>query len=73
MKNIDGSLIGDLNNDEFTKYVTSSVFGLYPTSSINENNTVYDLFPAILNRPPIITNAISEASLPKIKNKWKKT
>ena len=68
MKNIDGSLIGDLNDDEFTKYVTSSVFGLYPTSSINENNTVYDLFPAILNRPPIITNAISEASLPKIKN-----
>lgn len=67
MRNLDDTLNGDLN-DSISAYTTGSVTSLLPTSSINENETSYDLIPVVLNQPPIITVNISDASRPKIKS-----
>ena len=67
MRNLDGSLNGDLNDNTSTSLTTGS-FSLVPTSSLNENLTVYDLLPVIINQPPIITKPMSEASRPKIRS-----
>jgi hypothetical protein len=61
----DNSLNGDLN-DNFAPKISGSV-GRIPVSDVNENETVYDLLPVIINRPPVITKSISEASYPPIK------
>ncbi len=62
----DQSLIGDLN-DNTTPRITTGVFPSIPTSTTDENDTVYDLLPVIINRPPVITKPITEASTPQIK------
>ena len=67
MRNLDDTLNGDLN-DSISAYTTGSVASLLPTSSINENETSYDLIPVVLNQPPIITVTIGDASRPKIKS-----
>lgn len=36
-------------------------------TELNENETVYDLMPVIINRPPVVTKTIREASLPPIR------
>jgi len=38
-----------------------------PNTDLNENNTVYDLLPVLVNKPPIITNPITNASTPSVK------
>jgi hypothetical protein len=60
----DNTLIGDLNDNFSAK--TSGSLVAYGSSSINENETVYDLLPVIVNRPPIIIASITQASTPKI-------
>lgn len=66
MRNIDGTLNGDLN-DNISAIRTGSIT-IVPTSSIDENLTTYDLLPVIINEPPIITKPIAEASRPKIRS-----
>ena len=61
----DQTLIGDLN-DDFSAKTSGSININLPTSSINENETVYDLLPAIINRPPEIILPIADASTPQI-------
>ncbi len=36
-------------------------------TALNENETVYDLMPVIINRPPVVIRTIREASLPPIR------
>ena len=36
-------------------------------TDLNENETVYDLMPVIINRPPVVTRTIREASTPPIR------
>jgi hypothetical protein len=67
MRNLDNTLNGDLN-DNISAYTTGSVTSLLPTSSINENETYYDLLPVVINQPPIINVPISNASRPTIKS-----
>jgi hypothetical protein len=38
-----------------------------PNTVLNENATVYDLMPVVINKPPVIVKAVSEASTPQIK------
>jgi len=61
----DNSLNGDLN-DNIAPKISGSVTRI-SASDLNENETVYDLLPVIVNRPPVITKSISEASSPPIK------
>lgn len=65
MRDNRGNLIGDLSDNIDAK--TSGSIVRFLTSSIDENATVYDLLPVIINKPPIITADISEASFPPIK------
>ena len=65
MRNSDGTLNGDFNDNTSAKTSGSIVF--LPTSSVDENLTNYDLIPVVLNRPPIITINIPEGSKPQIK------
>lgn len=60
----DNTLIGDLNDNYSAK--TSGSLTSQQQSSVNENETSYDLLPVAINKPPIITLSISEASTPKI-------
>lgn len=65
MRGIDGSVIldlGDGKNTTITKPLTS-----LPISTLNENDTEYNLYPTLLNEPPIITQGIQDASIPKIR------
>jgi hypothetical protein len=62
MRNADGTLNGDLNDNTFA--LTSGSLRSIVTASINENDTVYDLMPVAINQPPIIVRSISEASSP---------
>lgn len=64
-RNLDGTLNGDLS-DNISVSISGSL-SYYPSSSINENETVYDLLPVVVNRPPIITTTIGNASTPQIK------
>lgn len=61
----DQTLIGDLNDAIFA-ITSGSVTTTLPESSINENETAYDLLPVIINRPPDIVSSIAEASIPQI-------
>ena len=65
MRSIDGSVIldlGDGKNTTITKPLTS-----LPISTVDENDTNYNLYPVPLNEPPIITRGIQDASTPKIR------
>jgi len=66
MRNLDNTLDGNLD-DSISAFTTGSVASLLPTSSINENETAYDLLPVIINQPPIISKGIADASSPQIK------
>jgi hypothetical protein len=65
MRYLDGSLIGDLN-DNFSATTTGSR-GIYVTSSVDEENTIYDLIPTPINELPIITKNVVDSALPNIK------
>lgn len=65
MRYLDGSLVGDLN-DNFSAQVTGNK-AFYVTSSVDEENTNYDLIPTIINQLPILTVSIVSGSQPKIK------
>lgn len=65
MRYLDGSLIGDLN-DNFSATTTGSR-GIYVTSSVDEENTIYDLIPTPINELPIITRNVVDSALPNIK------
>jgi len=61
----DQSLIGDLSDGVTSK--TSASISILATSSLDENQTTYDLLPTIINRPPVIVEPIELASTPQIK------
>ena len=65
MRDSQNNLIGDLNDNFIAK--TSGSLSRFLTASFDENQTVYDLLPEIINKPPIITLDIAEASNPLIK------
>jgi hypothetical protein len=65
MRNSDGTLNGDLNDN--LPALTSGSIVRYDSSSLDENQTSYDLLPIIINRPPSIIASITETSTPKIK------
>ncbi len=65
MRGIDGSVIINLGDGESTK-INSPLTSL-AVSTLNENETVYNLYPSRLNEPPIITAGIYEASIPQVK------
>ena len=65
MRYPDQTLIGDLN-DNFSAKTTQSI-SFVDLSTTDENQTVYDLLPVIINRPPEIIRPITEASQPTIK------
>lgn len=65
MRNPDGTLIGDLNDNLPAN--TSGSIVTYRLATINENETTYDLLPTVINKPPIIIAPIGETSTPKIK------
>lgn len=65
MRYPDQTLIGDLN-DNFSAKTTQSI-SFVDLSITDENQTVYDLLPVIINRPPEIVRPITEASQPTIK------
>ncbi len=46
---------------------TSSLATPDPNTTLDENATVYDLIPVIINKPPVVVRAVSEASTPPIK------
>lgn len=52
--------------DENTK-ITPELVPAEPNTTLNENNTVYDLLPTIVNKPPVVVQSIAEASVPQIK------
>jgi len=64
MRNIDGSLNGDLGDNESATFSGSLVN--YVESGIDENETIYSLLPDKINNPPIIVGSIEESSTPKI-------
>ena len=66
MRYPDGSLIGNLN-DNVSATIAAALVS-YATSSVDENKTVYDLYPVDLNRPPNILSNFFEASIPNIKS-----
>ncbi len=61
MRNPDGTLNGDLN-DNLPAHSSGSI-SFFSLSNTNENETVYDLLPVFINKPPIIISPISEASV----------
>lgn len=63
MRYPDQSLIGDLN-DNVSAITSGSLSFSLPTSSLDENDTVYDLLPVIINRTPDIVVPIADASTP---------
>jgi hypothetical protein len=65
MRNPDGTLDGNLNDN--LSAITSGSIVRYAPSTLNENDTVYDLLPVFINRPPVIIASISEASSPHVK------
>lgn len=65
MRNPDGTLNGDLNDN--IPALTSGSVVRYESSSLNENETVYDLLPIVVNKPPIIIASITQTSIPQIK------
>ena len=52
--------------DENNK-ITPPLVPTQPNTTLNENDTVYDLLPTIINKPPVIVQSISEASTPQVK------
>lgn len=64
MRNIDGSLNGDLGDNESATFSGGLVN--YVESGIDENETIYSLLPDKINSPPIIVRSIEESSTPKI-------
>ena len=64
MRNIDGSLNGDLGDNESATFSGSLVY--YVESKTNENETTYNLISTKINDPPIIVNSIAESSTPQI-------
>ena len=66
MRYPDGTLIGDLNDS--VDALTSRSIVSYSTSSIDENQTTYNLLPVVVNRPPVIIQSIREASQPIIQS-----
>lgn len=65
MRGIDGRIIIDLDDDSDETIKTS--LGSLSLSDVDENDTVYSLYPIQINQPPIITKGIQEASMPQIK------
>lgn len=65
MRYPDQSLIGDLSDGFYAK--TSGSLSFLSRSTVDENDTVYDLLPVIVNRPPVIKKSIADASTPQIK------
>jgi hypothetical protein len=65
MRNPDGTLNGDLN-DSVPALISGSVVR-YDLSSLDENQTTYDLLPVVVNKPPTIVASITETSIPQIK------
>lgn len=65
MRYPDGSLVGDFN-DGFDAQSSSSLTET-AVSTLNENETTYDLLPIVVNRPPILTVPIVNGSSPSIK------
>lgn len=67
MRNADGTLNGDLG-DSISAKTSGSVISLKPlsTSSFDENDTIYDLLPVVINQPPLITKSMMAASKPAI-------
>jgi len=65
MRYPDGSLVGDLGDG--VQATTSSSLTVPDPSSTNENLTVYDLLPVVVNKTPTITVPIVEGSDPQIK------
>jgi hypothetical protein len=50
------------------QYTTGSMDKVPATNTtLNENTTVYDLIPTIINQPPIVTQTIAEGSIPPIR------
>lgn len=64
MRYLNGSLVGD-RGDAFSAETSASLNALL-TSSLNENNTEYDLLPVIINKTPTVTIPITEGSVPTI-------
>ena len=65
MRSLDNRLILDLGNNTNTR-ISGSLTSL-EISEVDENDTIYALFPTTLNNPPIITGGIADASIPQIK------
>jgi len=65
MRGIDGSIIVDLGDGKTT--VISGSLSSLAISTLDENDTIYNLYPTKLNEPPIITTGILDASTPQIK------
>jgi hypothetical protein len=66
MRGIDGSVIINLGDGKSTK-INSPLTSL-AISTLNENETTYNLYPSRLNEPPIITAGIYEASIPQVRS-----
>lgn len=49
------------------KSAQPSITSIQPNTTLNENETEYDLMPTVINRPPIILKSITEASTPQIR------
>ena len=64
MRTNTGQLIIDLN-DSISESIGGSL-GLTQSSSIDENQTTYQLYPVAINRLPIIQTSIIDASIPNI-------
>jgi hypothetical protein len=52
--------------DENNK-ITPPLVPTQPNTTLNENDTVYDLLPTIINKPPVIVRSISEGSTPQVR------
>lgn len=65
MRNSDGTLIGNLD-DNIPANISVNLLQV-SGSTLDENQTVYDLLPVIVNQPPIITDPITTKSQPPIK------
>lgn len=66
MRYADGTLIGDLG-DDFIAQTSSSVVPANSLTGFDENQTEYDLFPSIINKPPSVAGNIVDTSTPKIR------
>ena len=65
MRGIDGSIIIDLGDGVQT--TLSGSLSSLAISTLDENDTIYNLYPIKINEPPIITAGILDASIPDIK------